>query len=874
MAAANRSKPLTIDDLIDAQRTIAKNSTDQGQVAKALEQIERLMKVKGDSTHVTLGDVREEMHEMRTDLREGLKHLNMTPAGGEPRPDRPPLPRLVSDNTRSRDVIDVDAKEVADTSANTEAERTQKLQKIGSVIDQKTDLQLGGSKNNIVSGRNSEVFTKFITETKHRDDILKDASDKQLEIFQKLEDTMIKLKEAGSDDSQALRQQLAKLSGELKETDDTGAKGKMTNILGNAQQRAATGQRGDQGTLGDAVAALRGKKTVLKEGFSYDQSGAGSQIRDDKGKFASAKVAGKGRLAGAASILGNFIGEKTEKFVESQRSPGFQRFKEDVFGTSDETPEGKGKAPVAKISRDNQIDALQDQQDELTGNKPKKKGANLSVIEGGKSEKAIKGATDKMEVQTLNVTAKVVNITGGGKGEGASARPKKTKEAAPTPAATATPRPIEPPPAPAPTPTATVTPAPAPAPVEAPAPAPVQAQAAPAESGGSMLDTVMDAGGSLMGKGKGLLGKAGGFLKGAGGGLLKGGVAALGGMALSAGGDYLKENGHETLGGAVDTLGTAASWGGTGAMLGSVVPGVGTAIGGAIGGIAGAGYGLYKNFFGGNDKKEEGYTGGMDPDGTLRMGLVGNTEARATGGPVVEGKSYLVGEKGPEVMTAASDGKITPNGQVPAAKYGTGLDAVKGEPEESYTDQDGNVIKRYAEGVKVIERKDGTKEVSSGSGTSTYNASGKEIKQSAPQISGAGEERNLETGETTKSYNEGGLSVKQTRNASGEMTNREASYDLGIAKLETTENADDLKAGKVSYKMKNESGDVLTEGQVTREELQAALLQIGAGQQPAPPRPTSQPAPVTNNTTVVPRADVRARESAVEKYTGKTSSFY
>jgi hypothetical protein len=869
MAAANRSKPLTIDDLIDAQRTIAQNSTDQGQVAKALEQIERLTKVKGDSQHVSLGDVRQEVHELRTDLRDGLKNLNMTPAGTAPRADRPPLPRLVSDNTRSRDVIDVDAREVADTRGNTDAERTQRLQKIGNVIDQKTDLQLGGSKNNIVSGRNNEVFTKFITETKHRDEILKDANDQQREIFHRLEETMLKLKEAGSEDSQALRQQLAKLGGELKETGDTGAKSKMTNILGNAQQRASTGQRGDTGTLGDAVAALRGKKTVLKEGFSYDQSGAGSQIRDDKGKFASAKVAGKGRLAGAASILGNFVGEKAEKFVEGQRSEGFQKFV-DNFRGSDETPEGKSQAPVAG-TRLEKIAGLQGQQDALTGegDKPKKGPPALSVIEGGKGKAALHGATDKMEVQTLNVTAKVVNITGG-KGDGASARPKKVKEATATPAATATPRPITPPPTPAPT--ATVTPAPAPAPVvEAPAPAPVQAQAqaAPAESGGGMLDTAMDVGGNLLGKGKGMLGKAGGFLKGAGGGLLKGGVAALGGMALSAGGDYLKENGHETLGGAVDTLGTAASWGGTGAMLGSVVPGVGTAIGGAIGGIAGAGYGLYKNFFGGDDEKQP-------PSGT---------EARATGGPVVEGKSYLVGEKGPEVMTAAADGKVTPNGQKPSEdmgpsmsskgmKYGTSMDAVKGDAQESYTDQDGNVIKQYADGVKVIERKDGSKEVSSGSGTSTYDASGKELTQKAPSISSVGEERNLQTGETTQSYNNGGLSVKQTKNASGEMTNREASYEMGLAKLETSENADELKAGKVSYKMKNESGEVLAEGQVTREELQQALLQIGAGQQPAPPRPVSQPALVTNNNTVVPRGDVRARESAVEKYTNNSSSFY
>jgi hypothetical protein len=172
MAAANKSQPLTIEDLIDAQRSITKSSTDEGQIAKAQEQIDRLMKLKGDAQHVTLGDVRKELKDLRKDVKEGLKDLNkdlnMTPSGGAPRADRPPLPRLVSDNTRRGDVIDVDAKEVVDTRGSNDAERTQKLQKIGSVIDQKTDLQLGGSKNNTVSGRNNEVFTKFISETKQR----------------------------------------------------------------------------------------------------------------------------------------------------------------------------------------------------------------------------------------------------------------------------------------------------------------------------------------------------------------------------------------------------------------------------------------------------------------------------------------------------------------------------------------------------------------------------------------------------------------------------------------------------------------------------------------------------------------------------------
>ena len=37
---------------------------------------------------------------------------------------------------------------------------------------------------------------------------------------------------------------------------------------------------------------------------------------------------------------------------------------------------------------------------------------------------------------------------------------------------------------------------------------------------------------------------------------------------------------------------------------------------------------------------------------------------RATGGPVAGGKSYIVGERGPELFTPNSSGMITPNNQL------------------------------------------------------------------------------------------------------------------------------------------------------------------------------------------------------------------
>jgi len=54
-------------------------------------------------------------------------------------------------------------------------------------------------------------------------------------------------------------------------------------------------------------------------------------------------------------------------------------------------------------------------------------------------------------------------------------------------------------------------------------------------------------------------------------------------------------------------------------------------------------------------------SGGNDPSITRRVSnpITGH---RASGGPVMGGKSYLVGEKGPELFTPGTSGNITPNG--------------------------------------------------------------------------------------------------------------------------------------------------------------------------------------------------------------------
>ena len=118
---------------------------------------------------------------------------------------------------------------------------------------------------------------------------------------------------------------------------------------------------------------------------------------------------------------------------------------------------------------------------------------------------------------------------------------------------------------------------------------------------------------SLRGGVGGAMGAAGKFARG---GIGAAGLAYSGGLATG------ESAGEKAMG----ILGSAAS----GALIGSAFgPGIGTAIGGALG----AAYGGYKALSG----------------------------ARAAGGGMDAGKTYLTGEKGPELVTAGTSSTVTSN---------------------------------------------------------------------------------------------------------------------------------------------------------------------------------------------------------------------
>jgi hypothetical protein len=399
MARAPKPRGISLEELMVAQQRMIEggnlserqSETAQRQIEKLTEiktslvsqeqeavtlnnDVRRITRVKRDSRSVGLVDVRDEIRNLKDNLRG--------------------LPKLVGADKKSKE----------EKNKVTDEDRTAILKKIGEVIGEKTALERGGARNETLTARNQATFEKFVQTTQEREKLLADADDKQREIFQELEDTLLKLREAGSEDSEKLRKELDKLSGELKATKKTAAQSNIGSRLENAQRMASGGDRGAQGTFGDALAALMGKKEVLKSGYSFDATLRGSQYRGPQG-VVRPEEARAGRARGAASILGNLALGSYERYLESKRSTRVQSFFNN-FRTTE------------SLSR---VNALQGQQQELmsqlsgSSNIPNEPaGADPSALLGQRSpaEVMTRDAGKRLAANVVNITAKAVTLKG------------------------------------------------------------------------------------------------------------------------------------------------------------------------------------------------------------------------------------------------------------------------------------------------------------------------------------------------------------------------------------------------------------------------------------------------------------------------------
>ena len=348
-------------------------------------------------------------------IHEDLTKLEKTIKGDAPKAGRSELPR-VSLGKQSLDPNDpknaklieminaqMGAAEAAAPEAETPAptaekqavggesdkERTARLQKIGGVIQEKIGAERGGTLNTSQTATNSKVFETFIAQTKQREELLKTASDDQKEIFSKLEETLVKLREANKDESDKLRQTLGELSGQLKETENSPAKEKIGRVLSTAQEQA------QPVTKMGIFNTLRGKEQQLKPGFVKE----GDQIRNtETGKFASGKEATEGKVAASAKMMGNFLINKLENHIEN-------KYGEKITGQRAASKEGPKSSELGAI-----LKALQ-------GMKPgKTKGPNRSSTEREIRELNMPGAKAAVAASSTglgNITAEVLNVKAG-----------------------------------------------------------------------------------------------------------------------------------------------------------------------------------------------------------------------------------------------------------------------------------------------------------------------------------------------------------------------------------------------------------------------------------------------------------------------------
>jgi len=218
---------------------------------KELEDIQKPRKV---GQKVGLGVIHD-------DLKKINETLGKTKSGSDPTAGRQPLPKYsvggqkldprnpndaklikliqesetAAESTAAPD-MSVDDTGADNTAASADEDRVERLNQIGAVIQAKLNNQ---PKNQTQSSINASVFSNFVEQTKNRENLLKDATEEQKQIFADLENAIIDLREASGEESDELRKTLAALQGTLSATESTTAKGSIENIISAARTGAA-----------------------------------------------------------------------------------------------------------------------------------------------------------------------------------------------------------------------------------------------------------------------------------------------------------------------------------------------------------------------------------------------------------------------------------------------------------------------------------------------------------------------------------------------------------------------------------------------------------------------------------------------------------
>ena len=300
-----------------------------------------------------------------------------------------------------------------------------------------------------------------------------------------------------------------------------------------------------------------------------------------------------------------------------------------------------------------------------------------------------------------------------------------------------------------------------------------------------------------------------------------------------------------------------------GSKVGGALKGAGKAALGAarflgpVGAVAGAAVGAYQGvsrageIFGVEEGKEATFgqkaaaaVGGItDPFGlgygdSISKGIgsffnVGDPEARQAGGPVTQGKPYLVGEEGPEVIVPSAAGKVSPT-------------------EAKTIDLGGGKMKKI--------NPDGSYEIRDASGTKKYDTKGNLVSEVSPRFAGTQTEKFAAGGSET-SYSSDGVSASQRTSATGDVVSSSASVDLGLAKLSSVE-----AGGRKSVAAELRTGT--DENIMLRDEM-------SAGKGMSQPIVSNNVSNTSTNNYIPMKADPRPthRGSALENYNNRITAY-
>jgi len=103
--------------------------------------------------------------------------------------------------------------------------------------------------------------------------------------------------------------------------------------------------------------------------------------------------------------------------------------------------------------------------------------------------------------------------------------------------------------------------------------------------------------------------------------------------------------------------------------------------------------------------------------------------------------------------------------------------------------QDGD----QGDGTMVIDNGDGTKTFSTATGTFTYDAQGKAIKFTTPNLNGLGQTIDLVTGNTEDNYSQGPMAIQQKNDAQGNLISNRARVNLGPTSIQSKQYASGVK---------------------------------------------------------------------------------